>query len=58
MRNQSCPCCGDILLNCTRNKQVYLFCRGCWQEMPNVDKGVGVSLKGSTQVTSIATQFQ
>ncbi|BAY84501.1 hypothetical protein NIES267_39970 [Calothrix parasitica NIES-267] len=36
--NQCCPCCGDTLLNCIREKQTYLFCRRCWQEMPNINQ--------------------
>ncbi|MBV6623170.1 MAG: hypothetical protein KI793_09575 [Rivularia sp. (in: Bacteria)] len=36
--NQCCPCCGDTLLNCIREKEMYLFCRRCWQEMPNINQ--------------------
>lgn len=38
LSNQCCPCCGDRLLNCIREKQTYLFCRRCWQEMPNINQ--------------------
>ncbi len=29
-----CPCCSSPLLRYIRNRQVTLFCRNCWQEMP------------------------
>lgn len=29
-----CPCCSSPLLRYVRNRQVTLFCRNCWQEMP------------------------
>lgn len=30
----NCPCCSTRLLRQIRSREVYLFCRKCWQEMP------------------------
>jgi hypothetical protein len=30
-----CPCCDDTLLQEFRNHELILFCRSCWQEMPD-----------------------
>ncbi len=33
----NCPCCGTNLLRHINRDRQYLFCRYCWQEMPNFD---------------------
>lgn len=33
----TCPCCSNQLLQHVRNRQVYWFCRNCWQEMPTLE---------------------
>lgn len=30
----NCPCCSTRLLRQIRSREVYFFCRQCWQEMP------------------------
>lgn len=30
----NCPCCSTRLLRQIRSREVYFFCRKCWQEMP------------------------
>ncbi|BAY72395.1 hypothetical protein H6G10_06710 [Anabaena cylindrica FACHB-170] len=30
----NCPCCSHQLLRHIRSREVYFFCRKCWQEMP------------------------
>ncbi|MBW4622174.1 MAG: hypothetical protein KME17_22825 [Cyanosarcina radialis HA8281-LM2] len=32
-----CPCCSHQMLRHVRGKQVYWFCRNCWQQMPLLD---------------------
>lgn len=32
----NCPCCDNQLLRHIRGKNVYWFCRSCWQEMPEL----------------------
>lgn len=34
MAEQTCPCCGSILLRHMRNSGPYWMCTSCWQEMP------------------------
>jgi hypothetical protein len=44
MKN-NCPCCSHQLLRHIRNQEVYLFCRTCWQEMPDLSwRQSGLSL--------------
>lgn len=33
----NCPCCSNQLLRHIRGKNVYWFCRSCWQEMPKLE---------------------
>jgi hypothetical protein len=35
---KNCPCCSHQLLRHIRNQEVYLFCRRCWQEMPDLNR--------------------
>lgn len=30
----NCPCCSNQMLRHVRQREVYWFCRECWQEMP------------------------
>lgn len=30
----NCPCCSGTLLRHIRDRNVYWFCRNCWQVMP------------------------
>ncbi|MCU0568038.1 MAG: hypothetical protein MUF49_15735 [Oculatellaceae cyanobacterium Prado106] len=33
----ACPCCSTSMLRHIRHRQVYWFCRSCWQEMPLIE---------------------
>jgi hypothetical protein len=33
----NCPCCSNQMQRHIRSRQIYWFCRHCWQEMPNLD---------------------
>jgi Zn-finger nucleic acid-binding protein len=33
-----CPCCDQILTQEYRQTRLSWFCRGCWQEMPNLEE--------------------
>lgn len=33
-----CPCCSHKLLRHIRGNQVVLFCRHCWQDMPELSQ--------------------
>ncbi|HEY9834356.1 MAG TPA: hypothetical protein V6D26_27650 [Stenomitos sp.] len=33
-----CPCCSHQMLRHVRQRQVYWFCRSCWQEMPLLNR--------------------
>ncbi|HEY9649407.1 MAG TPA: hypothetical protein V6C95_02005 [Coleofasciculaceae cyanobacterium] len=35
MSTPTCPCCSETLLRHIRVKDVYWFCRHCYQEMPH-----------------------
>lgn len=34
----NCPCCSTPFLRHIHHRQVYWFCRSCWQEMPLIDQ--------------------
>ncbi|WRH66740.1 MAG: hypothetical protein RSE13_24980 [Planktothrix sp. GU0601_MAG3] len=37
----TCPCCSDTLVRHIRSREVYWFCRHCYQEMPDYDSLLG-----------------
>lgn len=55
----TCPCCSNQMLRHVRHKQIYYFCRTCWQEMPLWDQPlqglnrVSPALERSFKVTSL-----
>ncbi len=51
----TCPCCSDPLLRHVRHGKVYLFCRHCWQEMP---ESSGISSVSLNTIGTLACYFR
>ncbi|MBL1173752.1 MAG: hypothetical protein FWK01_01370 [Pantanalinema sp. GBBB05] len=37
----NCPCCSTPLVRHIRHREIYWFCSGCWQKMPNLTELIG-----------------
>lgn len=41
----TCPCCSAKVLRHARHGSIYWFCPHCWQEVPDLESGMGVNTK-------------
>ncbi|NJL84773.1 MAG: hypothetical protein HC886_00405 [Leptolyngbyaceae cyanobacterium SM1_1_3] len=58
MNNQSCPCCGHVLLRHVRSSGPYWVCTDCWQEMPIIEAAASTEPEILDDVAALEEAFR